>query len=81
MHGKHLQTPAANNGYTSRHKGRSLFVSVGRNGTQIRKEDDVPPAQARDKNLDSTCARWISQCLEFIKTFMIPEVRAARAMF
>lgn len=79
VHGKHLQT--ANNGSASRHKGRTLFVSVGRNETQIREEDDVPPARARDKNLDSTCARRISKCLEFIKTFMIPEGRATRAMF
>lgn len=81
MQGKHLRTPAANNGFASRHKERRLFVSVGRNETQIRKKDDVPPERARDKNLDSTCARRISKCLEFIKTFMIPEVRGARAIF
>lgn len=47
MHGKHLQTPAASNGSASRHKARSLFVNVGRNETQIREADDVPPASSR----------------------------------
>lgn len=74
VHGKHLQTPTTNNGSAPRHKERSPFVRVGRNETQIRREDDVPSWRVRNKNLDSTCARRISKCLEFIKTFMIPEV-------
>lgn len=37
--------------------------------------------RVRDKNLDSTSARRISKCLEFIKTFMIPKVRALGRCF
>lgn len=73
--------------------GKRVTLSDGRNETQIRREDDVLPVGTRlaGEISISICRRSllrrvararISKCLEFIKTFMIPEVTAkGRAYF